>query len=281
MRIIRVAAPLRRTKCFPTIRARVRMARPTGSRPGEIDPGPDGMRDAGSTSRAPNLERDGSSDTHSAWGFGPRQRYGSVFVCGTRLQPCCHGSPEGRPGTMTVNRPSRGETFEAELIAGSRGSAGDPAVHNQRVGRYTAAYSPSAGRTTAATLPSGPCSRSTGSTCAHKPLVENASPRCPEWTPWCAIGCLGRQPRLAASPGRLTRATQPGPIAPARITATTCHSRRAHGWAPAKSSPGFVPGAWARSGLPRSCGLGREVALKLLPPDLTRDPSRILKNRLD
>jgi hypothetical protein len=38
---------------------------------------------------------------------------------------------------MTVNRPSRGETFEAELIAGERGSLWVTAVHDRRVGRYT------------------------------------------------------------------------------------------------------------------------------------------------
>ena len=36
---------------------------------------------------------------------------------------------------MTVNRPSRGETFEAELIAGEPGFLWVTAVHDQRVGR--------------------------------------------------------------------------------------------------------------------------------------------------
>ena len=38
---------------------------------------------------------------------------------------------------MTINRPSRGEMFEAELIAGERGFLWVTAAHNQRVGRYT------------------------------------------------------------------------------------------------------------------------------------------------
>jgi hypothetical protein len=38
---------------------------------------------------------------------------------------------------MTVNRPSSGETFEAELIAGEPGFLWVTAVNDQRVGRYT------------------------------------------------------------------------------------------------------------------------------------------------
>lgn len=80
----------------------------------------------------PNLERDPSSDTQSAWGFSRRQRYGSVFVCGAGLQPWSYGRPGWGPGTMTVNRPSGGETFEAELIAGEPGFLWVTAVHTLR-----------------------------------------------------------------------------------------------------------------------------------------------------
>ena len=38
---------------------------------------------------------------------------------------------------MTVNRPSCGETFEAELFAGEPGFLWVTADHDQRLGRYT------------------------------------------------------------------------------------------------------------------------------------------------